>query len=47
VTVPSEGLTGRLDGTTLLAAAGFAAFLLALTRWLWRLALRRYSGASA
>jgi ABC-2 type transport system permease protein len=47
VTVPSEGLTGRLDGTTLLAAAGFAAFLLALTRWLWRVALRRYSGASA
>jgi ABC-2 type transport system permease protein len=47
ITVPSEGLTGRLDGATLLLAAGFTAFLLMATRWLWRLALRRYSGASA
>jgi viologen exporter family transport system permease protein len=47
VTVPAEALTGRLDGGTLLAAAAFAAFLAAATRWLWRTALRRYSGASA
>jgi ABC-2 type transport system permease protein len=47
VTVPAESLTGRLDATTLLAAAAFALFLLAVTRWLWRTALRRYSGASA
>lgn len=47
ITVPSEGLTGRLDGTTLLLAAAFTAFLFGVTRWLWRTALRRYSGASA
>ena len=47
VTVPAEGLTGRLNLATLAAAAAFAAFLVAATRWLWRTALHRYSGASA
>jgi ABC-2 type transport system permease protein len=47
VTVPAEGLTGRLDPETLAAAAAFTGFLVAATRWLWRAALRRYSGASA
>jgi ABC-2 type transport system permease protein len=47
ITVPAEGLTGRLDLGTLAAAAAFAGFLFAATRWLWRSALRRYSGASA
>ena len=47
ITVPAEGLTGRLNAPTLAAAAAFAAFLVAATRWLWRTALRRYSGASA
>jgi ABC-2 type transport system permease protein len=47
VTVPAEALTGRLTATTLAAAAFFAAVLLAVTRWLWRTGLRRYSGASA
>ena len=47
VTVPAEGLTGRLGPRTLLLAALFAAFLVAATRLLWRAALRRYSGASA
>jgi ABC-2 type transport system permease protein len=47
VTVPAEAVTGRLNGTTLLVAAAFAAFLVVATRLLWRLALRRYSGASA
>ena len=47
ITVPAEGLTSRLDAPTLAAAAAFTAFLVALTRWLWRTALRRYSGASA
>ena len=47
VTVPAEGLTGRLTATTLAGAAVFAAALLAFTRWLWRTGLRRYSGASA
>ena len=47
ITVPAEGLTGRLDLATLAAAAAFTGFLFAATRWLWRTALRRYSGASA
>jgi ABC-2 type transport system permease protein len=47
VTVPAEGLTGRLTPTTLLVAGVFALALLAFTRWLWRTGLRRYSGASA
>jgi ABC-2 type transport system permease protein len=47
VTVPAEGLTGRLTPTTLAAAAGFALVLLVFTRWLWRTGLKRYSGASA
>ena len=47
VTVPAEGLTGRLTPTTLAGAAVFAVALLAFTRWLWRTGLKRYSGASA
>ncbi len=47
ITVPAQALTGRLTIETLALAAGFALFLLLLTRGLWRLGLRRYSGASA
>lgn len=47
VTVPAEALTGRLTGTTLLGAAGLTVLLLLLTRAIWRLGLRNYSGASA
>jgi ABC-2 type transport system permease protein len=47
VTVPAEALTGRASGWTLLGAAVFTAGLFALTRALWRLGLRHYSGASA
>jgi ABC-2 type transport system permease protein len=47
VTVPAEALTARLTGQTLLAAAGLAAFFLFLSRWVWKIGLRRYSGASA
>lgn len=47
ITVPAEALTGRLTLETLLIAAGFALFLLVLSRALWRFGLRRYSGASA
>ncbi len=47
VTLPAEGVTGRLDGATLAGAAAFTAALLAFTRWLWRTGLRRYAGASA
>lgn len=47
VTVPAEALTSRLTPETLALAAGFAALILAFTRWFWRFGLRRYSGASA
>jgi ABC-2 type transport system permease protein len=47
VTVPAEALTGRLTLQTVLGMAAFTLLLLALTRWIWRLGLRRYSGASA
>ena len=46
-TVPAEALTGRLDGTTLWGAIGLAIILFLLARLVWRLGLRRYSGASA
>lgn len=41
------GLPGRLTPLTLLGAAGFALALVLFTRWLWRIGLRRYSGASS
>jgi ABC-2 type transport system permease protein len=47
VTVPAEALTSRLTPETLALAAGFAALLLVVTRWFWRIGTRRYSGASA
>jgi ABC-2 type transport system permease protein len=47
VTVPAEAVTSRLGAGTFLLAAGFAAFLIAFTRWFWKRGLRRYSGASA
>ncbi len=47
VTVPAEALTGRLTAETLGFAALFALALLGATRWVWRTALRHYSGASA
>lgn len=47
VTVPAEALTARLTPQTLAGAALLAAGLLVLSRWVWRMGLRRYSGASA
>lgn len=47
VTVPAEGLTGRLDGSTLLGAGGLALLLIAISRWFWRFGVGRYTGASA
>jgi len=47
VTVPAEAVTSRLTPNTLLGAALLAALLMALTRFVWRRGLRRYSGASA
>jgi len=47
VTVPAQALTGRATGWLLLGAAAFTAALFALTRTMWRIGLRHYSGASA
>ncbi len=47
ITVPAQALTGRASGWLLLGAAAFTAVLFTLTRALWRVGLRHYSGASA
>jgi ABC-2 type transport system permease protein len=47
VTIPAEALTGRLTPLTLLGAAALAAALALLTRFVWKLGVRNYSGASA
>jgi ABC-2 type transport system permease protein len=47
VTVPAEAAVGRLTGARVLLALGVAAFTLVASRLLWRLGLKRYSGASA
>jgi ABC-2 type transport system permease protein len=47
VTVPAEALTGRLSGGSLAGAAALTILLLVVSRVVWRLGLRRYSGASA
>ena len=47
VTVPAEALTNRLSGTSLLFAFGMTLFFVLLSRGLWRLGLRNYSGASS
>jgi ABC-2 type transport system permease protein len=47
VTVPAEALAGRLTSGTLALAFGFALVLLLVTRWLWQVGVRHYSGASA
>ena len=45
-TIPASALTGRLEPGFALVAAAVAALAFALTRLLWRTALKRYSGAS-
>ncbi len=47
VTVPAEALTARLTLQTLLEAALLAAVMLAVSRWVWKIGLRHYTGASA
>lgn len=47
VTVPSEAVTGRLTGGTVVVAVAVAVFLGVVSRWLWAQGLRRYGGASA
>ncbi len=46
-TVPTEALTGRLSGETLLGAAVLAGALFVVARIFLRVGLRRYSGTSA
>ncbi len=47
VTVPAEGLVGRLTNQTLLTAVAVAVALLVISRLFWRFGIRFYSGASA
>ncbi len=47
VTVPAEALTKRLTAPTLVGAVVLAAVLLTVSRLVWKVGLRRYSGASA
>jgi ABC-2 type transport system permease protein len=47
VTVPAEGITGRLSGGTLVEAGVLALVLLVGSRWFWTFGLSRYTGASA
>ncbi len=46
-TVPAEALTGRLTLETLLGAVVLAALLFTVSRVVWRIGLRHYSGTSA
>jgi len=47
VTIPAEALTGRLTLPTLLGALALTVFFLAISRWIFKLGARNYSGASA
>lgn len=47
VTVPAEALTSRLRGGTVLGAAALAIAMVVVSRWYFRMGLKRYSGASS
>jgi ABC-2 type transport system permease protein len=47
ITVPVEALTGRMSAGRFAVAIGFGVALAVVTRLIWRVGLRRYSGASA
>jgi len=47
VTVPTEGLIGRLTTQTLLGAIALAAGMLVISRLFWKFGIKSYSGASA
>ena len=47
VTVPSESLTGRLTPARVAITIGFGVVALVVTRLVWRIGSRHYSGASA
>ena len=47
VPLPAEALTTSLTPLTLLGILGVAVLLIVLARFIWRLGVRSYSGASA
>ena len=47
VTVPAEALAGRLSAANLALACTVAGAIAGISRWFWKVGLRRYSGASA
>ena len=47
VTVPAEALTNRLTALTLMGALALTVLLLGISRFIWRLGVKSYSGASA
>jgi len=47
VTIPAEALTNRLTPWTLAGALALTIFFVLLARFIWRLGVRSYSGASA
>jgi len=47
ITVPTEGLVGRLTSSNLLGAIALAVVLPIAARVVWRIGVRHYSGASA
>jgi ABC-2 type transport system permease protein len=47
ITVPAEGLVGRLTSPNLLGAIALAVVLPLIARVFWRIGVRHYSGASA
>ncbi len=46
-TIPTQALTGRLNSETLVGAVALAAAMLVVSRLVWRIGIRHYSGASA
>jgi len=46
-TYPAMALLGTIDATQALATAGGAFALLAISRWVWRIAIRNYTSASS
>jgi ABC-2 type transport system permease protein len=47
VTIPAEALTGRLGLSEFFGALGLLVLFVSASRTLWRIGLRRYSGASS
>jgi ABC-2 type transport system permease protein len=47
VTIPAEALTSRLTPLTLLGTVALTIFFILVARFIWRLGLKNYSGASA